>query len=53
VIEIDGEEHLLGRYDGIEVYAGEIHQLCNRGEEPVRFLLVSRPNSFNDRVVME
>lgn len=53
VIEVDGQEYMLGRYDGIEIDAGEIHQLCNRGTEYVRFLLVSRPNSFNDRVEME
>jgi len=48
-LELDGTEHRLGANQGLEVAPGLAHQAFNRGEQDVRFLVVSQPPSHGDR----
>lgn len=49
-LEVSGEEHVLYAGQGFHVPAKVPHQLCNRGTEALRFLVVSQPKSHGDRV---
>ncbi|CAM4402754.1 MAG: cupin domain-containing protein [Paenibacillus macerans] len=49
-IEVDGTEHLLQAHEGIEVRPGTPHQVFNKSEHPLEFLVYSQPNTRNDRV---
>ena len=49
-IEIDGEMFELKTGNGIHVPAKVPHQLMNKGDENLRFLVVSQPKSHGDRV---
>jgi len=52
-IEIDGEFIELNQSDGIEVAPPQVHQLSNTGDDYLTFIVFSRPNPFDDRVVAE
>lgn len=49
-IELAGVEYRLNPGEGIHVPPGAAHQLGNRGEADLRFLVVSEPKSHGDRV---
>ena len=49
-LEVSGEEVVLCPGQGCHVPAKAPHQLCNRGTEALRFLVVSQPKSHGDRV---
>lgn len=48
-IEVDGPRHELRPGEGIEIPPGTPHQVFNRSEEPVEFLVISHPHSHGDR----
>jgi mannose-6-phosphate isomerase-like protein (cupin superfamily) len=50
VIEVHGERKVLQAQQGIEIAPGVIHQFRNESSSEVRFLVVSVPNSQEDRV---
>lgn len=50
---VDGEEVELGPNEAIEVAAGARHQMVNSGEEDLKFVVISSPNSVGDRVELE
>lgn len=46
-----GEQaYSLRPHEGLEVAPGEVHQVINRSDAPVRFLVISQPPSHGDRV---
>lgn len=47
--ELDGEVFELGSGDGLHVPAQTPHQLFNRSEQDLRFLVMSQPKSHGDR----
>lgn len=49
-IEVAGNVHLLRQGQGLHVPPGVPHQLSNMTHEPLRFLVVSEPESHGDRV---
>lgn len=49
VIEADGSEHELGAGQGLEVAPHVAHQVFNRSNADVEFLVVSQPPSHGDR----
>ena len=49
-IEISGEEFHLATFSGLTVPAEIPHQVFNRSDEDVRFLVISQPPSHSDRV---
>ena len=49
VIEADGREHELSAGEGLEVAPGAAHQMFNRSDADVEFLVVSQPPSHGDR----
>jgi mannose-6-phosphate isomerase-like protein (cupin superfamily) len=51
-IELAGAEYGLGPGEGIHVPPGTAHQLSNRGEGDLRFLVISEPMSHGDRVCL-
>jgi mannose-6-phosphate isomerase-like protein (cupin superfamily) len=51
-IEIDGKENELIVHEGIEVAAQRQHQVFNRTEKDIEFLVISQPNAKNDRFLM-
>src|SRR3982750_2524548 len=44
-IEVGGQEHTLQSRQGARVDAGVAHQVFNRSEGPVEFLVISQPPS--------
>ncbi len=58
---LEGEGTILINEDQIPITADEsievdplcVHQLVNTGEEILRYLVISKPNSFGDRVEVE
>jgi mannose-6-phosphate isomerase-like protein (cupin superfamily) len=52
IIEIEGKENELIVNEGIEVPAQSQHQVFNRSEKDVEFLVISQPNTKNDRYLM-
>ena len=52
-MEIDDHEYKLDNNQGIEIPAGAVHQVLNKSKDSVRFLVISCPDSHNDRVNVE
>jgi len=48
--EVDGEETVLEAGSGLRILPGRPHRVFNRGEQDVRFLVVSQPPSHGDRI---
>ena len=51
-IELKDEEHRLAPLTGMSVPAQTPHQVFNHGSEDARFLVVSQPPSYGDRVAV-
>ena len=49
-IEVSGNAFVLGPGQGIQITAGEPHQVRNHGSVDAEFLVVSNPPSQGDRV---
>lgn len=49
-MEIEGKQYELARGDSIHIQAGQAHQFRNEGDSEVRFLVISQPDSRNDRI---
>lgn len=49
-MEIERQEFLVRRGEGIEVAPGAKHQVINRGKMPLRIMVTSQPPSHGDRV---
>lgn len=49
-INIDGSNIELNKNDSIEVPPLAVHQLYNDSNTDLQFLIISKPNSYNDRV---
>lgn len=50
-VEVAGEIHQLSVQQGIQVLAGQPHQVRNESGQAVGFLVVSVPPSHSDRIV--
>ncbi len=48
--EINEESIMIGKGEFIEVSPGMVHQLKNESTEDLDFLIISTPNTFNDRI---
>jgi quercetin dioxygenase-like cupin family protein len=51
-IEADGTVHVLTGGQGLQVDAGQVHEVRNRSVEHARFLVVSSPPSHADRYLV-
>jgi mannose-6-phosphate isomerase-like protein (cupin superfamily) len=51
VLEVEGVEFTLPAGDGLEVAPRARHQIFNRSEAPLEFLVVSQPHSHGDRTL--
>ncbi len=51
VLEVDGVDLALAAGQGLEVVPGARHQIFNRSEAPLEFLVVSQPPSHGDRTL--
>lgn len=52
-VEVEGREHVLSARQGIQIAAGQAHQVLNRAAADAEFLVVSTPPSRDDRVPAE
>ena len=52
VLEADGVEYQLQVGDGLQIDPGVAHQMFNRSQRAVEFLVVSQPHSHGDREVV-
>jgi mannose-6-phosphate isomerase-like protein (cupin superfamily) len=52
-MEIQGQLIELSSHEGIEVPPHVPHQMINRSDQPVEFLVISHPTSKGDRVVVK
>ena len=53
LLEVDGVQFTLSAGEGLEVGSGSRHQLFNRADAPLEFLVVSQPHSHGDRTLAE
>jgi mannose-6-phosphate isomerase-like protein (cupin superfamily) len=51
VLETGGSSHELHRGEGIEIPPGVPHQIFNKSNEALEFLVVSQPHSHGDKVL--
>lgn len=51
-IEAAGVDHTLLPGQGLSIAAGQPHQVLNRSDAPVEFLVVSAPPSHGDRITL-
>jgi len=52
-MEIGDKEVILNQHEGIEVPPQIPHQMFNKSNEEIEFLVISQPNSRGDRYVIE
>jgi mannose-6-phosphate isomerase-like protein (cupin superfamily) len=52
-IEIDGKEIILNQQEGVEVLPLVPHQIFNKSNHEVEFLVISQPTSKGDRVLAD
>lgn len=52
-IEVNGTAYTLQAHEGIEVQALIPHQVFNQSDGSLEFLVISQPNTRNDRVAAE
>jgi mannose-6-phosphate isomerase-like protein (cupin superfamily) len=52
-IEVEGNEHALDAAQGLQITAGERHQVHNRSTSDVEFLVISNPPSHGDRIASD
>ncbi|WP_040949496.1 cupin domain-containing protein [Gorillibacterium massiliense] len=52
-IEIAGEEVILHPQEGVEIPPLTAHQMFNKSEEAIEFLVISQPTTRGDRVSIE
>ncbi|MGG6314209.1 cupin domain-containing protein [Paenibacillus macerans] len=50
-IEVDGKQQVLQPHEGIDVPPKTPHQVFNHSAEALEFLVISQPNTRNDRVL--
>lgn len=48
-VEIDDEVFELNPFEGIEIKPGQAHQLINKTERDIEFIVVSSPKSHGDK----
>jgi mannose-6-phosphate isomerase-like protein (cupin superfamily) len=51
-MEADGEMHILKAQQGIEILPGTPHQMMNKSDADLEFIVVSCPPSHGDRVLV-
>ena len=52
ILEVDGREHRLLPQQGLEVAPFCAHQILNRGNLDLNFLVISQPPSHGDRMIV-
>ncbi|KKO53106.1 cupin domain-containing protein [Paenibacillus sp. DMB20] len=52
-LEIDGKEIVLNPQEGIEVSPLVPHQMFNKSDHEIEFLVISQPTSKGDRILVE
>jgi mannose-6-phosphate isomerase-like protein (cupin superfamily) len=50
-MELDGDKLVLGAGEGLHIAPEMVHRISNAAGEPLRFLVISQPPSYGDRVV--
>jgi len=51
-LEVNGELKQIEKYEGIEVPPDVPHQMMNKSDEDIEFLVISQPTSTGDRVIL-
>ncbi|MGO4730172.1 cupin domain-containing protein [Paenibacillus sp. 2KB_22] len=52
-MELNGEMFMLETHEGIEIAPGRPHQMMNRSNEEVEFLVISNPGTRGDRIELD
>ncbi|WP_462408606.1 cupin domain-containing protein [Neobacillus sp. Marseille-QA0830] len=52
-LEVDGERYSLSEHEGIEVPPLVPHQMFNDSNEDAEFLVISKPNTRGDRILVD
>ena len=52
-LEVNGIEYVLKEHEGMEILPKVAHQVMNKSDKDVEFLVISQPNTKNDRVLVE
>lgn len=52
-IEVGGMEYILKEHEGIEVKPCRAHQVFNKSDKDIEFLVISQPNTKNDRIIVD
>ncbi len=52
IMEIDDEEVLLQKCEGVLIEPGAVHRIINRQDSTLRFVVTSQPNTTKDRTLV-
>jgi len=52
-IEVNGTEYSLKEHEGIEISPKVSHEVTNKTDKDLEFLVISQPNTRNDRVLID
>lgn len=52
-IEVNGIEYSLKEHEGIEVHPKVSHLVMNKSDNDIEFLVISQPNTRNDRILID
>ncbi|MBH5317676.1 cupin domain-containing protein [Paenibacillus sp. GSMTC-2017] len=51
-IELNGERYELNPFEGIEIPPETPHQIFNKSDESIEFLVISQPTTLGDRIAV-
>ncbi|KYZ76118.1 cupin [Anaerosporomusa subterranea] len=52
-LEVNSEIILLNKYEGLEILTNTPHQMMNNSKAPIEFIVISKPSSKGDRVLVK
>lgn len=51
VFEVEGKEIIINKEEGIHIKANLVHQIKNKTDSPIEFIVISQPHSHGDRIL--
>jgi mannose-6-phosphate isomerase-like protein (cupin superfamily) len=52
-IEVDGRYQVLRAREGLEILPGQAHQVFNKSQQNLEFIVVSQPPSHKDKILCD
>ncbi|GKU79187.1 cupin domain-containing protein [Paenibacillus sp. L3-i20] len=52
ILDLNGELHELNQFEGIEIPPQTPHQILNKSDGSIEFLVISQPTTTGDRILL-